>query len=416
MTNDSPTEVKPSKKPPLTSYQRRLFVFLSVATFFEGYDFLAMTQLLPNLRAAFGLGMEASGYLVGFVNIGTVLAYLVVRKADHWGRRRVLTLTIAGYTSFTFLTALSPNIWLFAVCQLVARVFLIGEWAVSMVIAAEEFPANRRGMVIGVIQASSSLGSVVCAGVVPLLLETPYGWRSVYLVGVLPLIILAFARRNLRETERFQRAKPAESRSLFAIWKTPYRKRVIMMASIWFLSYIASQNTVAFWKEFALGERGMTDAEVGKAIVYAAVVAMPLVFAAGKLIDVLGRRSSAIVIFGLGAIGTVGAYTLHGFWPLTVALMFGIFSAGAQLHILNAYTAELFPTEYRGAGFAWVNNLLGRVSYIFSPVLIGIIAADLGAFGPPIAATAIFPIACIVLIHVLLPETRARELEDTSTL
>ena len=33
---------------PLTPYQRRLFVFLSVATFFEGFDFLALSQILPN--------------------------------------------------------------------------------------------------------------------------------------------------------------------------------------------------------------------------------------------------------------------------------------------------------------------------------------------------------------------------------
>ncbi len=297
--------------------------------------------------------------------------------------------------------------------QLLARIFLIGEWAVSMVIAAEEFPAARRAMVIGVIQGCSSLGAVVCAGVVPLLLETRYGWRSVYLVGVLPLVILAFARRNLRETKRFEQVKRKQE-SFFAIWKTPYRNRLLMMAAIWFLSYIASQNTVAFWKEFAIGERGMTDAEVGKAIVFAAVVAMPLVFAAGKMIDVLGRRPSALVIFGLGAVGTLGAYTLHGFWPLTMALMLGIFSASAQLHILNAYTAELFPTEYRGVGFAWVNNILGRVSYILSPVAVGIVASEIGAFGPPVAMTAVFPIACVVLIYFLLPETRARELEDTS--
>ncbi len=61
-----------------TPYQRRLFLFLSVATFFEGYDFLALTQLLPNLRAEMGLGLEASGYLVAFVNIGAVLAYIIV--------------------------------------------------------------------------------------------------------------------------------------------------------------------------------------------------------------------------------------------------------------------------------------------------------------------------------------------------
>ena len=35
-----------------TAYQRRLFVLLSVANFFEGYDFLALSQILPNLKAS----------------------------------------------------------------------------------------------------------------------------------------------------------------------------------------------------------------------------------------------------------------------------------------------------------------------------------------------------------------------------
>jgi len=34
-----------------------------------------------------------------------------------------------------------------------------------------------------VVSAAAGLGSVVCAGVVPLLLRTPFGWRSVYFVG-----------------------------------------------------------------------------------------------------------------------------------------------------------------------------------------------------------------------------------------
>ena len=87
--------------------------------------------------------------------------------------------------------------------QFIARIFLIGEWATSMVYASEEYPSDRRGTVIGVLQAFSSLGAIFCAGVTPFLLSTAYGWRTVYLVGVLPLVILAFARRNLKETQRF---------------------------------------------------------------------------------------------------------------------------------------------------------------------------------------------------------------------
>ena len=69
-------------KEKLSSYQRRLFVFLSVATFFEGYDFMALTQILPELRADFGLDRTAGGILLGVINVGTVIAYLLIRKAD----------------------------------------------------------------------------------------------------------------------------------------------------------------------------------------------------------------------------------------------------------------------------------------------------------------------------------------------
>ena len=397
-------------------YQWKLLAFLSVATFFEGYDFLALTQILPNLRADMGLDRDAAGYLIGFVNLGTMLAYVLVRRADQWGRRRVLTITIAGYTIATFLSGLSPNVWVFAVLQLIARIFLIGEWAVSMVIAAEEFPAARRATVIGIVQACSSLGSVVCAGVVPLLLTTSYGWRSVYFVGVLPLVLIAIARRGLRETERFVHKDASANTSLMQIWRSPYRRRMLVMAAIWAVSYVGAQNGVAFWKEFAVHERGFTDAEVGMAIVIAAVVSMPMVFASGWLLDRVGRRRGSIVIFGVGALGVLGSYTLYAPWALTASLVLGIFSASAYLPVLNTYTTELFPTEYRGAAFAWSNNLLGRVSYVLSPVIVGVIAEAVSGFGPVVAATSVFPIITIVMIYALLPETKARELEDTAVL
>ena len=152
----------------LTSYQKRLFIFLSVATFFEGFDFMALTQILPNLRADFQINEFQAGLLFAFVNFGTVVAWLLIRKADLWGRRRVMMITIVGYTVFTFLTGFSWDVWSFALFQFIARIFLIGEWATSMVYASEEFSADRRGTVIGVLQAFSSLGAVFCAGVTPL--------------------------------------------------------------------------------------------------------------------------------------------------------------------------------------------------------------------------------------------------------
>ncbi len=399
-----------------TPYQRRLFVFLSVATFFEGYDFIALTQILPNLRADLGLGREWSGYLVAFINFGTVLAYPLIRSADRWGRRRILAITIASYTVFTVLSGLSPNVYSFAVAQLIARIFLIAEWAISAVVAAEEFPAKRRGTVIGVISAFSALGSIVCAGLGPVLLATHYGWRSVYFVGIVPLLLLGFARRNLQETRRFATqvaGNAVRARSFLEIWRTAYRGRMLKLGMIWFFTYICTQNAVAFWKEFALAERGFDDKKVGLAISVAAVGALLMAFFAGKLLDLLGRRFGAAIIFGSGAFGIWGAYSLHGFWPLTLALVLAIFSASGVLVVLNTYNTELFPTEMRADAVAWSNNLIGRISYVFSPLFVGFAAREAG-WGSAVRPTALMLVVAVALIFALLPETRARELEDTA--
>ncbi|WP_438008990.1 MFS transporter [Sorangium sp. So ce321] len=411
------TTAAPHQKTPFTPYQRRLFWFLSVASFFEGYDYLALTQILPNFGAQMGLAARHEGLLVGVINSGTMLAYLLVRKADEWGRRRVLTITIAGYTLFSVLTGFAPNVYVFAVCQLLARIFLIGEWAVSTVYAAEEYPSDRRGMVIGVIQAFSSLGSIVCAGVVPLLLSTSYGWRSVYFVGGIPLVIMAVARRGLRETARFEQAAVARelagAQPFTRIWRSPYRGRMLQLALIWGLTYVCTQNAVTFWKTFALRERGFSDAEVGASITFAAVVSMPLIFASGKLLDVVGRRRGAVIIYALAAAGVLGAYSLGSHAGLTAALVFAIFGASGVLPVLNAYMTELFPTHLRGDALAWSNNLLGRIGYILSPVAVGFAAEEIG-WGQAVSATAIFPLVALALILWLLPETRGKELEETA--
>jgi putative MFS transporter len=404
----------PMTDTPFTPYQRRLFAFLSVATFFEGYDFFAVTQVLPHLAREHGLDESQKGLVLSVVGIGTMLSYFVVRLADVLGRRRVLTITIVGYTLATLVTAVSQGIVMFTLAQVVARAFLIGEWAISMVIAAEEFPAERRGFVIGLIQGASSLGYIVCSAVVPLLVQTGLGWRTVYFVGVVPLLFMAVARRDLRETARFEAASAPVKPSIFRIFGTKHRGKLLILSAIWFLALIAPHNAVSFWKIFVGQERGFTEKQIGGSIAIAAVAALPLVFATGKLIDRVGRKWGATIVFAVSIVGTSTAYMLHGRVPLTVALIAGIFGASGYLPILNAYTAELFPTELRGDAFAWAATFLGRISYVISPFLVGAAVDRVGHYEDVMPWLSVFTFLAWLGIVLLLPETTGKDLEETS--
>ena len=237
-----------------------------------------------------------------------------------------------------------------------------------------------------------------------------------YLVGIVPLVILMVARRDLKESSRFERdVKGKPKASLWHIWSTPHRKRVLQLALIWGLTYVCTNNAVTFWKQFVVDERQFTDAQVGKAISIAAVGSMPLVFYAGRLLDVIGRKRGAVVIFSIGILGTLGCYGLYGFWPLTGALVLGIFGANGVMPVLNAFTSELFPTAQRADAFAWANNLLGRIPYVLSPALIGWAAKTIH-WGPAMQLTTVGPALALVLILLWLPETKSRELDDTAFL
>ncbi|HEY3499804.1 MAG TPA: MFS transporter, partial [Polyangiaceae bacterium] len=315
---------------------------------------------------------------------------------------------------FSLLSGLAPNVWLFGLFQMLARIFLIGEWATSMVIAAEEFPADRRGTVIGVVSAAAALGGVVCAGVVPLLTQS-FGWRSVYFAGVAPLLLLAWARRGMRETERFQESHAQRDRSLFAIFGTPHRRRTLELGAIWFLTYICTQNGVTVWKDYAIGEIGLTDKQAAGIIAVAALASMPLSFFAGKLFDLVGRRKGAAIVFGCLISGILGIYSLSASVGLTIGMILAMFGINSVLSVLNTFTTELFPTELRGDAFAWSNNIIGRIGYWLSPIAVGQLAQGIG-WGPVIRASVVFPVIALVLLLLWLPETRNRELEETANL
>jgi MFS transporter, putative metabolite:H+ symporter len=397
---------------PFTPYQRRLLVFLSVATFFEGYDFFALAQILPNLRADMGLSETGGGWLLAVIGIGTILAYGVVRLADRFGRRVMLMITILGYTLFTFATAFAQTPYDFAICQIAARIFLIGEISLGMVYAAEAFPADRRGHAIGIIQASSALGAIACAAVAPLLLATTWGWRAVFLVGIVPLLLLAYARRGLRETERFaaHAAAGVPRRALRDILRSAHRGRILQLALIWALLFMCAQNAVFFWKEFAVAERGFSDREVGSAFAIAAIVSLPPLFLVGRALDAWGRRPAAAVIFLGMAVSVVAAYQLRSLPLLTAALAVFVFCVAAAFTVMNSFTTELFPTDCRAEAFAWANNLLGRSGYVFGPAIAGAAAGAIG-WSNAISLTALCPLAALVLILWLLPETKGRQLD-----
>lgn len=397
----------------------RLLAFLGAATFFEGFDVTALGQVLPQLGQPGGLGLTEAGkgWLVGAVGFGPMLAWFLVREADRVGRRPVMGTTLLGYAVATLLSGLAPSAWVFGALQVLARAFLVGEWALAMVYAAEEFPANERARVMGILHGLAWFGALACVALMPLMLPSPFGWRTTFLVGVLPVLLLAVVRRSLPETARYLsgavQREAAREGSVLAIWRSAWAPRLWVASVASALTYVCIGPVTSFWKQYATMERGLTGGQFALASSIAAVVALPLIFLSGRIIERLGRRRAALVLFPLCSASVAGGFTVKSPVLLQLFMAVSFFATAAVVPLLNTWTTELFPTHLRGSAFAWSNTLLGRVGSVVAPVAMGYAAERVG-WGLPVALSGVGPLLAGLLLWRALPETTGRELEATS--
>src|SRR5438128_8719230 len=136
-----------------SAYRRRLLRLLATATFFNGYDGFVLPFVLSLILADLG-GSQAEAGLVNFVALsGSIVAFFLAAQADRIGRRRLLLITITGYTIATALTAAASNIVWFGAAQFAAQIFLGAEWAAAVTIVVEESPRARRGRALGILAA-----------------------------------------------------------------------------------------------------------------------------------------------------------------------------------------------------------------------------------------------------------------------
>ena len=173
------------------SYLRLLMVLLGTATFFEGYDTGIAAVVIPDLARDFHVANDLLGSPVSIVNLGALFALFVIAIGDRVGRRPLLIATTLLYALFTGLTAAAHSVATFTAIQFLARMFLVSELAVAITIATEEFPADRRGRIIGSLSLLGAFGLIAVVVAYRFVAHTSLGWRGLYLLGAIPLVVAA---------------------------------------------------------------------------------------------------------------------------------------------------------------------------------------------------------------------------------
>jgi MFS family permease len=422
-------------KPRLTQNQLRGFWAAWGGWALDGMDsFIYALVLVPSLSELLPRsGIPASTANLGFYGgllfalflIGWGMSLLWGPVADRFGRVRTLSLTILCYSLFTFLGALSANVWHLATLRLLAGVGIGGEWSMGGTFVAEEWPEDRRKMGAGLMHTGYYFG-IFLAALANYAVGSRYGWRAMFALGGAPALLVGWIRYSVREPKRWEhqlaRLGPGwtMSRAFAALFSPEYRRRTFLNSSYVLVSicgfwaglvYVPASVTYLAVRGGFSQAQGAHFASYATMLLSAAsilgCVALPW------LAEKLGRRATLALYFSFMlfsiSIGFGYAFYLSRgalAWFIVCLIFLGI--GGANFAMYTLWLPEQYRTECRASAFAFSTSL-GRFIGAGITFLVGAGVAHFHSIGTPVALTAI-AFAVGLLLLPFGEETRGKPL------
>ncbi len=427
---DKPAAIPPTPSTALPLRERKylwlMFGLLMSVTIFEGYDVTIFHLCTPDIARTFHLDNRAVGLMASLVRLGGMMAFFLVMYSDRVGRKPIVSLTVLFYTIFTLLTALSRGLGSFTLFQSCSQLFLSAEFGVALIMISEEFPADMRGRGVAWLNVMGLVGVISGGALYGVVADSRFGWRGMYLIGVAPLLLVAFLRRNLRETLRFETVRKEREagntpqpvgiiailRHAMEPLRGPYRGRMLLVAMLWNSVGIVGAPAVTFFSLYAKRDQHWTSSEIGHAIIIAYLIGALGDLVAGWALDRLGRKITTSVSYVGGAAAIYALFQTGDHHKMLMALIATVFCFQGARTATATYSAELFPTEIRATSYSMTVQLLGQLAGLLTPFTIGALARSLGGLGNAVAAVSIGPVIGAVLVWIFAPETRGRSLEE----
>jgi len=195
----------------ITAAERRTLVAGGLGWMLDAMDVMLFSLVIAYLLREFSMDTRTAGFLNSLTLIASAIGGLLFGfLADRIGRTRALMASILVYSISSAACAFTHTIPQLGFFRFVLGLGMGGEWTTAAALIAETWRAEHRGKALGLMQSAYAIGEAIAAMVVAIVLPH-FGWRAVFLVGVLPAIVVLWIRRSVPESELWkQRAAKSQ--------------------------------------------------------------------------------------------------------------------------------------------------------------------------------------------------------------
>ena len=291
------------------------------------------------------------------------------------------------------------GIWLFAptLKEVLAFGLLLGvaggSFAVALPLASRWYPPKHQGVALGIAGAGNS-GTVLASLFAPRLAEA-FGWRSVFGLALIPVVV-AFVVYMMLARESPEQPEPKKLREYFSVFREADTFWFCFFYSITFGGFV---GLASFLGIFFHDQYGLTKVTAGYFTALCVAAGSFVRPVGGYLADRFGGIRILSVLFGLISLFMLGV----GFLPAVPAATFFMFCGMACLGMGNGSVFQLVPLRFRKE-IGVMTGLVGAAGGLggfFLPTLLGYFKDTAGSYGVGFMAFAFFSLGALVILRVV---------------
>ena len=396
--------------------QRNTFVACFLGWALDAFDFFLLTFVIVPMAHDFGTSIADLSYAITLtLAMRPVGACIFGLLGDRFGRRIPLMIDIIFYSLMELLTAFSPNYTTLLIFRALYGIGMGGEWGLGASLAMETLPTEARGLFSGILQQGYAFGYLLAA-IVYWVVFPFFGWRGLFVAGVLPAFLVLYIRSEVPESPVWLRQQHAMANFWSDVLIVMKRHWALFLYVILLMTAFnaMSHGTQDMYQTF-LGEQrhyGVTQ-KAATGIIYA-FGAICGGTAVGHLSQEWGRRRSIILTTAFGIV----LIPLWMFSPGFALLVIGGFAMQFMVQgawgIVPVHLNELSPSVVRGTfpGFAYqLGNLFAANTAVVEAQLANHFR---DASGHPDYAKALALFTLVVFLVLILltaigPEERGKQ-------
>lgn len=385
----------------MTKYQRKVLLSTSAGIALENMDIMFLAFSLSSMIASFHISGTQAGFISTITNFGMLIGGIFFGIiADKYGRVKVFSQTVLLFSIASLLMYFASNIYLVYLFRFIAGVGAGGEYGACMSLISESFSKKQIGRASSVAGIGAQVGAALAAILAALIIPA-FGWKMLYVVGVLPVLMVLFIRRGLTEPNEFKSIQSAKKKTkLSRLFETKHLAWQTCGLSIMVTVQIAGYFGLMNWLPSIMQDRLGLSVSGSSLWMVSTILGMSLgMMTFGMIMDKMGPKLAFSLFLICSSLSVYLLVLAHSQWSLVAAAVIVGYFINGMYGGYGAVISSLYPTEIRATANNFIMNL-GRAVGVFSSIVIGFLMDHYSLTAVILFLSGIYLVSLLVLTTI----------------